>query len=221
MAKITVTNKQNQILDVLTQWDTNQTCYFETLGLTSPPQVHFCNSKWGEALRVQSETATSGKYKVKIPNILLTQPYDITGYIYLVDSEETKTTSQFHICVTPRNKPDDFLYVENINSVSADSISKNFASQLQLASAHLSNIIDRRVEMLLGKIGGLELRQMAKSEYDEIEPDESTIYFVTDDNGKIKQYLGATELSSGSKPATASVSVVGLYPKIGNATKEE
>ncbi|NLZ47067.1 MAG: hypothetical protein GX896_10295 [Clostridiales bacterium] len=137
MTTITVKDSLGEELQVLTQWDTGRECYINGEGFENSPQVHFCNKKSGEAFRVTTEhDDENGRYKVKIPNILLTQPYDITGYVYHL-GEENKTIETFHLCVTPRKKPDDYNYVENIDIVTADKISNDLQNILNIYAKKL------------------------------------------------------------------------------------
>ena len=58
--------------------------------------------------------------------------------------------------------------------------------------------LESRVQALENRMGGITLRQMTQEAYDALTTkDNSTIYYVYDGNGKITQYMGDVELSSG------------------------
>lgn len=49
------------------------------------------------------------------------------------------------------------------------------------------------------KFGGMVLLKISKADFDELTvKDPDTIYYVYDDSGKVTQYVGDSELSSGS-----------------------
>lgn len=58
--------------------------------------------------------------------------------------------------------------------------------------------LENRVQALENRMGGMTLRQITRAAYDELTTkDNNTVYYVHDVNGKITQYLGDVEMSSG------------------------
>lgn len=101
----------------LTQWDKGQTVCFETLGLTTPPVVHWCNRMSEEALQVKA-TLKNNKFYVAVPNSLLQEPYPLIGYVYFSESNSiSETIAQIRIPVKSRQKPSDYHYINNVDFV--------------------------------------------------------------------------------------------------------
>ena len=93
----------------LFQWDVNQVIKIAGLVLgSSPVEVHFCNKKSTSALVVNSTTPTNGYVLANIPNVLLTEPYDIVAYVYQTDGSTRSTTKTIDIPVVARKKPNDY-----------------------------------------------------------------------------------------------------------------
>lgn len=101
----------------LTQWDKGQTVCFETLGLTTPPVIHWCNRMSEEALQVKA-TLKNNKFYVAVPNSLLQEPYPLIGYVYFSESNSiSETIAQIRIPVKSRQKPSDYYYINNVDFV--------------------------------------------------------------------------------------------------------
>ena len=101
----------------LTQWDKGQAVYFDTLGLTTPPVVHWCNRMSEEAFQVKS-TLKNNQFCVDIPNSLLQDSYPLIGYVYIYESNSTsKTVAQIRIPLKQRQKPSDYYYINNVDFV--------------------------------------------------------------------------------------------------------
>lgn len=59
------------------------------------------------------------------------------------------------------------------------------------------------------KFGGMVLLKISKADFDELETkDPDTIYYVYDESGKVTQYVGDSELSSGG--AVTGIPVVSM-----------
>jgi len=58
-------------------------------------------------------------------------------------------------------------------------------------------------------LDGLSFKALTDTEYKAIIPDSSTVYYVTDDSGKVTQYLGTAELSKGTGATTAVLAADG------------
>jgi uncharacterized membrane-anchored protein YjiN (DUF445 family) len=91
------------------QWDAGQKLVIDddTCG-----QVHFCNGTTEKALITKIYSLEDGTRVADVPNILLQVAKPITAYLYRVgeDSQETRVAYRFD--VTPRTKPDDYVYTE-------------------------------------------------------------------------------------------------------------
>lgn len=56
------------------------------------------------------------------------------------------------------------------------------------------------------KFGGMVLLKISKADFDELETkDPNTIYYVYDESGKVTQYVGDSELSSGGTVTGAPI----------------
>lgn len=92
----------------VTQWDKDVYILFEPDELPSIGEFHF--STFGlTSCPVVDPIVGDGGASVKIPNILLSEPYDITVYFY---SDDT-TILTWPIKMIPRRKPDDYVYTED------------------------------------------------------------------------------------------------------------
>ena len=67
------------------------------------------------------------------------------------------------------------------------------AAVSNMAAAHSSDL----TKLLDDRLGGLSLRQMTQAEYDAAEHPADTVFYVMDGDS-VRQYIGDTELSSGS-----------------------
>ena len=114
MFDCTFLDKFGNKLEVLTQWDINQTIYIKDSGFTIAPQFHFCNRRSEIALVVPSELKNDGTIVVPIPNQLIIEPYMITVYVYLLEDNHGKTIDVIKLPVRQRPQPDNFVYEENI-----------------------------------------------------------------------------------------------------------
>ena len=108
-------DSKGNTINSLTQWDKNVTLYMKNLNLTAPPACHFSNKKNGKTLTVNAHTETEG-FSVKVPNVLLQDSSRIMVYIYVHNEgqEEGRTHYISAIPVRARIKPDDYVYVNNI-----------------------------------------------------------------------------------------------------------
>lgn len=94
----------------LYQWDTNQNVKISGIDFGSvAPQVHFCNKKSETALAVQGILQSDGSVIASVPNSLLTEPYDITAYIYLKTGVIGNTIKCIVLPVIARQMPSDYV----------------------------------------------------------------------------------------------------------------
>lgn len=137
----------------LFQWDMNQVIKIGGIELgDSPVEVHFCNKKSTGALVLKSSTPANGYVFVNIPNALLTEPYDITAYIYQTNGSTSSTTNTITIPVIKRQKPNDHKDTNSGNIIIPDS---EVNIDLSSANATRSDILNGKVAFIAsGKVTG-------------------------------------------------------------------
>lgn len=145
-------DRYNNSVDSFTQWDIDQTIYIhlEACGddhiykdhLTIAPEVHFSNVKREKALVVRSVIAEDKNIQsvipdvieVKVPNVLLTEPYPILIYVYLTDSRDVSSQTvivRTELPVRRRSEPHDYYYVENIERITAEMIKEEIEQDVK------------------------------------------------------------------------------------------
>ena len=114
----TVTDKQGNVIEELTQWDSNRTIYIHGLTVDFPPAVHFSNG-YSKKSYSSGSTLEDDVIVTTIPNVLLEQsdPISIYIYDYNVDTREGRTIELVKLPVRPKKKPDDYIYKENVTVV--------------------------------------------------------------------------------------------------------
>ena len=121
MYEVTCLDSNQEIVTSLNQWDSNITLYINGLeDVPITPKCHFCNKNSKTALVIDT-TQTANGFAVKVPNVLLEEPYSITMYIYVMDSryESGRTMYIVKLPVKPRPKPDTYIFVDNVDYVDA------------------------------------------------------------------------------------------------------
>lgn len=115
---VTITDKNGNIINKLTQWDSNVSLYIHGLNLSYSPVVHFSNKDSTKSYAVGS-TLDNGVIKTAVPNVLLEESQQITIHIYTYDTDtkEGRTIEVLKLSVEPKKKPDDYIYTENIEVV--------------------------------------------------------------------------------------------------------
>lgn len=141
MFDVTCLDKYGNTVTNLTQWDLNQTLYIENHGFTTAPQFHFCNKNSERALIVQS-TIVDDMLQVVVPNILLTEPYTITAYVYLSEDNSGKTVEYVQIPVRQRPQPNNFEYEDNAVIIDV----KELADEMRALNASMSSAEEARVK---------------------------------------------------------------------------
>lgn len=166
MYEIQCLDLDGNIIDNFFQWDCDQWIVIELKGcedryLANNPEVHFTNKSRDEALICKSgtEEQRNGVYYVEqhegndaiiaeVPNILLQEPYPLLVYVYLTDADDfraQRTVLYGEIPVRKRQKPSDYLYVENISRATADTIKNQIAeSTAETRSAAINSINDTK-----------------------------------------------------------------------------
>lgn len=132
MYDIDCLDSDGNTIDNFTQWDTDQKIMIDLTGYerdvaTAIPQVHFSNARNREALVVRPVLVDERTIMADVPNILLTEPWPISVYVYITDGDDVssqKTVLSTDIIVRKRKKPSNFYYVENIERITANQIKK-------------------------------------------------------------------------------------------------
>lgn len=95
---------------------------------------------------------------VSVPNLLLQEPYPLLVYVYLTDSDDVssqKTVLYTEIPVRKRAKPHDYMYVENITSVTAEKIKSEIEENVTQAKQIAMNNVEKAQEATINKINTL------------------------------------------------------------------
>lgn len=167
MYEVPCLNLNGDTINRFYQWDIDQKIVINLEGcderyLQNPPEVHFSNLSRKEALVVRSTVKYSGDdvavqddsmatmhagdiIIADIPNILLQEPYPLLVYVYLTDADDSssqKTILYSEIPVRKRAKPSDYLYVENIARITAETIKKEIESSTETARTNAINEIN-------------------------------------------------------------------------------
>lgn len=121
---IEVLNSSGEPLKTFYQWDMNQSIKIVLNGakaglLTIAPEVHFTNAKRQEALVMKSTVSGTDTILVDVPNLILTEQYNIQVYIYVTEGEDDsqRSIAKIDIPLVRRDKPSDSYYVETITRV--------------------------------------------------------------------------------------------------------
>lgn len=115
MFDCTCLDKYGNQITALHQWDSNQVLYIEDHGFDAnhAPKFHFCNQNSEKALLVDSEIDSDGVMTVMVPNVLLTEHYTITAYVYLEQDDSGKTVEVISIPVRQRPMPENYEYIDD------------------------------------------------------------------------------------------------------------
>lgn len=114
----------NQIT-ALAQWDRDVSIYLQETFIAESHKIHFFNNSEEVAYVVES-TYNDGILTAKIPNILLTQPYEIIGYVF--DETENgggRSIARFRVNVRARPQPSDTIYDSTNDYISYYEILEN------------------------------------------------------------------------------------------------
>lgn len=164
-------------IDGFTQWDADQSMVIKLEScddvnhidpnlLSVSPEVHFSNVKRDKALVVRASVIRSDEIFVKVPNILLTEPYPLLIYVYYTDSVNTSsqaTIVRTELPVRKRNEPHDYYYVENIERITAEQIKDEIHGSLienEIAQIEedLNNKVDTKLDSMQGEINAFAER---------------------------------------------------------------
>lgn len=131
---INFTNGIADRVPTVTQWDRGQFLKITGLPLPDAAEFHFKNSDNGELLLVAG-TTEDGITTVPIPNSMLCEPFNITVFIYVSDTDSGKTVYRIDINMQPRGKaediptdPDDPHYINGLSELidkAADTVAES------------------------------------------------------------------------------------------------
>lgn len=149
MVKIICYDSDGIPLEKLTQWDMGQTIAIKGVPIDQAPSFHFANANSERALVVPS-AVQNGALVANIPNILLQEALPILVYVYYRKSKESaKTKYSVMIKVTPRKKPSDYNFKENIEYIDwtyinseARKLIKEMTAQIQESKDVLQSVTD-------------------------------------------------------------------------------
>lgn len=121
MQEINVYDGSGNYLTDLVQWDKDVLIHIQHPDILQAYNVHFFNSSCEEALVVTS-TYSDGDLRVRIPNELLTYSLPITGYVYIIEGDESKSLYGFRLMVRKRPRPSNYIYVESEDYISLEKV---------------------------------------------------------------------------------------------------
>lgn len=150
MNEIMIYDLNGDSVTSLVQWDKNVTLCINEPDITLNYNVHFFNQCSKEAYVMESKIV-NGTLQVKVPNVLLTEPHTIVGYVYKEDLQEGRSIYGFKVVVRNRPKPTDYVYVESDEYVT---FAKVLAECLQFAE----NSSDSATLSKSYAVGGTETR---------------------------------------------------------------
>lgn len=150
MYEVTCYDLNDNTINNFFQWDVDQKIVIKIKGcdqeyLSIAPEVHFTNVKRDEALIVRSTVSNGDTITADVPNILLQENYPLLVYVYLTDSQDVssqKTILYSEIPIRKRQKPSDYLYIENIKRITANMIKKEIEASTESARTNAINDIN-------------------------------------------------------------------------------
>lgn len=203
---------QNDIVNLRTtavfQWDVNQVVKITGLAFgSSSIEVHFANKKSTSAIVVNSTTPTSGYVYANIPNVLLTEPYDIIAYVYQSNGSTRSTTNTITIPLVARRKPNSYADTSGGNIVVPDS---NTGVNLSSATATNADIVKGKIAFIASgrTIGTHVCPSMGSSQTKTVNPSR-VVQTVTADSGYYLASVNVNPIPSEyitTNDATASAS---------------
>lgn len=133
-----VFNSYDEPVKMFYQWDIDQTLKIVFHGakenlFTLTPEVHFTNAMREEALVVRATVSGDDTIIVDVPNLILTERYDVQVYVYVSDNRDAnsqRSIVKIEIPLIRRDKPSDYYYVENIDRVTANIIKQEIKNEL-------------------------------------------------------------------------------------------
>ena len=95
----------------LYQWDTGRKIRITDVGNATVSEVHFAAKNDSNALVVNLENQ-EGSICAKIPNVLLQDTEPIIAYVVVLNDDGRFTKYKKEVSITPRQKPDDYIYTQ-------------------------------------------------------------------------------------------------------------
>ena len=133
-------DSDGEIIDHFTQWDRNKDVYIDAGDISVEPVFHFANKNSKTALGVQSELV-NGKFKARVPNILLQEALPINIWVYVSNDDFSETIYTYYVSVIERLKPPDYIY-EETEIITISNLFKRF----NMILAKIGNIDDLQTE---------------------------------------------------------------------------
>lgn len=155
MQEITVYDKNGNSLNTLVQWDENVVVYITDALITAKHRVHFFNNTMNYALVAETEYE-DGTLKAYLPNILLTQAYPITGYVYVENGTEYRSLLGFQIQVRKKIRPDTYVYKENSDYVRAEILIDECSKYAKMALESAQSIEEQKPELVTATQNALD-----------------------------------------------------------------
>lgn len=125
----------------LTQWDKNISLHITDLDIPSSVMCHICNEQSTTAMLVAPKNITNG-ISVAIPNILLQDTKTIIIYLYLYGGDDSKRTIHaIRMPVTPRQRPDEYEYEDNVDPVDVPAIDSKIRDLYTITSNLNASIV--------------------------------------------------------------------------------
>ena len=124
----------------LTQWDSNVILQLYDYNYDTAPVVHFSNEHSKSSYTVCS-TLNDKTVSVVVPNILLTTAdtiIDVFFFQYDSVSNEGRALYHFTLPVTPKPKPDDYEYVDNVEIIELSTLGLRLEALIAEAEETLS-----------------------------------------------------------------------------------
>ena len=134
--KKTPFNYKNERMHHVMQYDKDVYFYVDDAYLDQSYPVHFCIGRsMDDALVVDTaEITEDGKFKVKIPNVLLEEPHSIIAYIYVDFDGGQRSIFSIELCVLPRPRPADYTEPDNEDYLSLIQLKNEMLERLQEAA---------------------------------------------------------------------------------------
>lgn len=149
MVKVELTNNTYTV-EPPYQWDTDQVLEVHGLSLQVVPEIHFAHEGMKWALTRKTTMDAAGVIRAEVPSALLQKPYRINAYICTTDGDVFQTLYKIQIPVQARTKPGDYVYVDEYETYSIDSI--------EVEALGLANDAEPTVEKVVAPDGRVFLR---------------------------------------------------------------
>lgn len=123
MPGVTILSNGKYTVGSLYQWDTGKILEIRGLSLARVPEIHFTNSTLDLAIVRYPEMDEAGIIRVAVPDLLLKRRNNLIAYICDREGVDFTTLFQIVIPVKPRNKPGDYILVDDEGALSEEILS--------------------------------------------------------------------------------------------------